>query len=258
MKGLTKSYSKHEKTHTRPHKCSEVTCLYYEKGFPTDKERERHWRDKHDDSPGKFCCMFPRCPYSSKRDSNCKQHMEKAHKIQYVRKKQNYNRNPENRRLAARKMETGVSQHSSLNGVEISEELNLQEAVNPDMFVFTDGGQAGSEYQDEAIFSGSSSSPADPPGHVVINPSFLTDWIGNLQPDTAGELGDIGQLSNIPQEEYGAEMFEGFRGVGVGLGEEGFENIDPLLMRRENFYDEGLGSGWDELESGEYDFGMGA
>ncbi|KAG6977972.1 Zinc finger transcription factor ace1 [Fusarium oxysporum f. sp. conglutinans] len=34
-------------------------------------------------------CMFKPCPYKSKRESNCKQHMEKAHGWTYVRTKTN-------------------------------------------------------------------------------------------------------------------------------------------------------------------------
>jgi hypothetical protein len=36
-----------------------------------------------------YKCNFPPCTYSSKRESNCKQHMEKAHGWQYVRSKSN-------------------------------------------------------------------------------------------------------------------------------------------------------------------------
>jgi hypothetical protein len=36
-----------------------------------------------------YKCLFPPCPYKSKRESNCKQHMEKAHNWQYVRTKTN-------------------------------------------------------------------------------------------------------------------------------------------------------------------------
>lgn len=81
--------TKHEKTHSRPFKCSEKSCRYYELGWPTEKERDRHINDKHSSAPKMYHCMFPPCPYSSKRESNCKQHMEKAHGWQYVRSKSN-------------------------------------------------------------------------------------------------------------------------------------------------------------------------
>lgn len=84
---------KHGKTHSRPHKCSEPTCLYHDKGFPTEKERDRHETDRHSDSPHMFHCEFPPCPYKSKRESNCKQHMEKQHDYVYERSKHNP-RNP--------------------------------------------------------------------------------------------------------------------------------------------------------------------
>ncbi|KAG8626787.1 hypothetical protein KVT40_005732 [Elsinoe batatas] len=81
--------TKHVKTHERPWKCPDETCKYHEVGWPTEKERERHVNDKHSDSPVMYKCLEPGCPYTSKRESNCKQHMEKAHDIPYVRSKNN-------------------------------------------------------------------------------------------------------------------------------------------------------------------------
>jgi len=81
--------TKHEKTHSRPWKCSHSDCKYHEFGWPTEKERDRHVNDKHSASPKMYNCEFPPCSYSSKRESNCKQHMEKAHDWQYVRSKSN-------------------------------------------------------------------------------------------------------------------------------------------------------------------------
>lgn len=45
--------------------------------------------DKHSSSPSMFKCQYRPCPYESKRESNCKQHMEKAHGWAYVRSKNN-------------------------------------------------------------------------------------------------------------------------------------------------------------------------
>ncbi|KAL1961799.1 hypothetical protein VTN77DRAFT_1049 [Rasamsonia byssochlamydoides] len=81
--------TKHEKTHTRPWKCTEPTCKYFEIGWPTEKERDRHVNDRHSRSPALFKCSFAPCTYQSKRESNCKQHMEKAHGWVYVRSKNN-------------------------------------------------------------------------------------------------------------------------------------------------------------------------
>ena len=80
---------KHEKTHSRPWKCSEAGCKYHAYGWPTEKERDRHVNDKHSAAPPMHRCQFPPCPYESKRESNCKQHMEKAHGWNYVRSKNN-------------------------------------------------------------------------------------------------------------------------------------------------------------------------
>ncbi|UPX11640.1 uncharacterized protein EKO05_0002235 [Ascochyta rabiei] len=81
--------TKHEKTHSRPWKCSEEKCKYFELGWPTEKERDRHVNDKHSALPAQYKCLYPPCTYASKRESNCKQHMEKAHGWEYVRSKSN-------------------------------------------------------------------------------------------------------------------------------------------------------------------------
>jgi len=93
--GCTKEFkrscdlTKHEKTHSRPWKCSEKSCKYHEYGWPTEKELDRHVNDKHSASPVLYKCNYSPCPYKSKRESNCKQHMEKSHGWNYVRSKNN-------------------------------------------------------------------------------------------------------------------------------------------------------------------------
>ncbi|EAW09391.1 putative C2H2 transcription factor (Ace1) [Aspergillus clavatus NRRL 1] len=81
--------TKHEKTHSRPWKCNDDSCKYFEVGWPTEKERDRHINDKHSKAPALYKCTFAPCSYQSKRESNCKQHMEKAHGWVYVRSKHN-------------------------------------------------------------------------------------------------------------------------------------------------------------------------
>ena len=71
--------TKHEKTHSRPWKCTEEICKFYDLGWPTEKERDKHVNDKHSAAPPQYKCLYPPCTYASKRESNCKQHMEKAH-----------------------------------------------------------------------------------------------------------------------------------------------------------------------------------
>ncbi|KAI3329284.1 hypothetical protein HD806DRAFT_482420 [Xylariaceae sp. AK1471] len=79
--------TKHEKTHSRPWKCPIPTCKFHEYGWPTEKEMGRHVNDKHSAAPAMYECEFKPCPYKSKRESNCKQHMEKAHGWTYHRTK---------------------------------------------------------------------------------------------------------------------------------------------------------------------------
>jgi hypothetical protein len=39
--------TKHEKSHARPWKCPVEACKYHENGWPTEKEMDRHYNDKH-------------------------------------------------------------------------------------------------------------------------------------------------------------------------------------------------------------------
>ncbi|KAF8246029.1 hypothetical protein K440DRAFT_376373 [Wilcoxina mikolae CBS 423.85] len=77
---------KHRKTHDRPYKCTVLTCNYYTMGFSAEKDRDRHFHDKHDKDAPRHKCGY-NCSYSSPRESNVKQHMEKAHGYVYVRTK---------------------------------------------------------------------------------------------------------------------------------------------------------------------------
>ncbi|KAK7958631.1 hypothetical protein PG988_013479 [Apiospora saccharicola] len=63
----------------RPWKCPILTCKYHEYGWPTEKDLNRHVKDRHSSAPSMYECLYQPCPYKSKRESNCKQHMEKAH-----------------------------------------------------------------------------------------------------------------------------------------------------------------------------------
>lgn len=74
---------------TRPWKCSEQPRVYFDLGWSTEREPDRHINDKHSATPGQYKCLYPPCTYASKRESNCKQHMERAHRWEYVRSKSN-------------------------------------------------------------------------------------------------------------------------------------------------------------------------
>lgn len=77
--------NKHLKGHIRPYKCPVKECRYHMFGWPTEKELDRHFNDKHSTEPRVFSCLWQNCTYTSKRESNCKQHMEKTHGWTYVR-----------------------------------------------------------------------------------------------------------------------------------------------------------------------------
>jgi hypothetical protein len=84
---------RHEKTHNRPWKCREPSCRYHIYGWPTEKQLDRHMDVKHSPSPILYKCELAPCTYQSRRESNCKQHMEKSHGRAYIRKR-NYSNGP--------------------------------------------------------------------------------------------------------------------------------------------------------------------
>ncbi|CEL12010.1 hypothetical protein ASPCAL15103 [Aspergillus calidoustus] len=105
--------TRHEKSHTRPFKCPVTSCKYRTKGWATEKEAERHYNDKHSDSPRLYLCRFESCSYKSKRESNCKQHMEKTHGWVYTRLKNN----GRTKRASTKQSPTPSMEHdSSLRG----------------------------------------------------------------------------------------------------------------------------------------------
>jgi hypothetical protein len=93
--------NKHAKSHSRPFKCAFQNCKYWSLGWPTAKELERHVNDKHSAAPQTYPCLFQHCSYKSKRESNCKQHMEKTHGWRYVRSKSNARRVSVSRRAVS-------------------------------------------------------------------------------------------------------------------------------------------------------------
>ena len=80
---------KHEKTHLRPWKCPQTGCKYQELGWLTETECDRHLNDKHPPAHATFAyaCLYEGCTYTSKRQRNCKHHMERAHGWQHARSK---------------------------------------------------------------------------------------------------------------------------------------------------------------------------
>lgn len=77
--------NRHLKTHSRSFKCPVEDCPYSTLGWSTEKELDRHFNDKHSPEPRTFPCLWHGCKYVSKRESNCRQHMEKVHGYNYVR-----------------------------------------------------------------------------------------------------------------------------------------------------------------------------
>ncbi|RPB02254.1 hypothetical protein L873DRAFT_1673713 [Choiromyces venosus 120613-1] len=122
--------TKHKKTHERPFKCDDKSCKYHIEGFPTNKERERHQNDIHVANSKEWKCIYSPCTYKSKRESNCKQHMEKAHGYNYKRMKRNPRKRPEQltkpvtsdkkKRGAIRKTSVATSKSTVSKGTKVS------------------------------------------------------------------------------------------------------------------------------------------
>ena len=120
--------SKHQKTHSRPYRCPHDGCKYSEAGLPTEKELDRHMNDKHNDRPKLFCCEFQGCNFSTKRQSNCKQHMEKKHGWNYIRSK-GKDKNAIKTPRATPK--TPAEQYSSAEASPVFENMNLMDSPGP-------------------------------------------------------------------------------------------------------------------------------
>jgi hypothetical protein len=93
---------------------------------------DRHHNDKHSAAPPLYECHFKPCPYRSKRESNCKQHMEKAHGWTYVRSKNN----GKNRDKAASNglptpMDSNIRTPSSIGGSEPTHDEENWEIQDP-------------------------------------------------------------------------------------------------------------------------------
>jgi len=173
--------TKHEKTHSRPWKCNEPTCKYSQYGWPTEKERDRHVNDKHSVTPSMYKCQYCPCPYESKRESNCKQHMEKAHGWAYVRSKNNgkTGRKPAkaSKTPPTPQMTTPGSHIFSASGSEFGEPTSpysTRESVSPYM---ANGYGAASAHGS----SGESASTFESPA-LGVNDTF-TPWDPNFQWD---------------------------------------------------------------------------
>ncbi|KAG9239959.1 putative zinc finger transcription factor ace1 [Calycina marina] len=133
--------TKHEKTHSRPWKCREVSCKYHDYGWPTEKEMDRHHNDKHSAAPPMYPCKFENCIYKSKRESNCKQHMEKAHGWEYVRSKNN-GKNRDGKPVSggmptpqSTHMQT-PSSHGSVINTPLEDDLNFETGYGDQSAIF--------------------------------------------------------------------------------------------------------------------------
>ena len=162
--------TKHEKTHSRPWKCNEPSCKYSQYGWPTEKERDRHVNDKHSMAPNMYRCQYHPCPYESKRESNCKQHMEKAHGWAYVRSKNNGK--------------------SGKKGSKIAKTPPTPQITTPSSYIFDAsgsefGGDSSSPYMNHySVPASTNGSPEDQSSHLS---SLESPYLGVNEPTTPYE-----------------------------------------------------------------------
>ncbi|RPB06480.1 hypothetical protein P167DRAFT_143902, partial [Morchella conica CCBAS932] len=121
-------------------KCDDVNCKYHTEGFPTNKEKERHQNDIHALNRKEWKCQFAPCTYKSMRESNCKQHMEKAHQYVYKRMKRNPRRRDQRLPVTQRRKNTSIGNESlsSTPGMP-NENLEIPQVSQPsDLPLFLD------------------------------------------------------------------------------------------------------------------------
>ncbi|KAF4625064.1 hypothetical protein G7Y89_g13102 [Cudoniella acicularis] len=253
--------TKHEKTHSRPWKCPVESCKYHEYGWPTEKEMDRHHNDKHSAAPPLYECHFKPCPYRSKRESNCKQHMEKAHGWEYVRSKNN-GKNREkpsgtNTTTGLPTPQTTNMQTPSSDGNSVAtpeEDYNMENTFddpimydnqnhlnfpeyNPDMDMFAPGQQLQLDYSpiSDVNQSGSSNGHSPYSSHILPGQDHFQD---NFQTFTNSNNVDFSLFEN--EDLYSAnvqlptpshDVFQhlgGFETSGVPFGADPVPHISPI------------------------------
>ncbi|KAK8139846.1 hypothetical protein PG984_000969 [Apiospora sp. TS-2023a] len=88
MRSMARRKKNADPSEYAPKQCKEPGC---NKEFkrPCDLTKHEKTHSRPWNAPPMYECLFKPCPYKSKRESNCKQHMEKAHGWTYVRTKTN-------------------------------------------------------------------------------------------------------------------------------------------------------------------------
>jgi len=220
--------TKHEKTHSRPWKCPVESCKYHDYGWPTEKEMDRHHNDKHSAAPPLYECHFKPCPYRSKRESNCKQHMEKAHGWEYVRSKNN-----------GKNREKGAP--STNNGLPTPQTTNIRTPSS-------DGNTVGTPEEDDDIEmpTGYGASAWDMNQNHLDFPTYNTSDIDmfaapnhqQLQLDYSpiSDLNQSGSVSSNGQSPFGANTLPGQDHFQDNFQNFNNNNVDFSLFENEDLY----------------------
>jgi len=218
--------TKHEKTHSRPWKCPVESCKYHEYGWPTEKEMDRHHNDKHSSAPPLYECHFKPCPYRSKRESNCKQHMEKAHGWEYVRSKNNGKNRSEK---GAPTTNNGLPTPQTTNIRTPSSDGNTVATPEEDDFDMTTGyeGSAWNDNQNHLNFPEYNSSDMD---MFAPNQQLQLDFSPISDLNQSGSVSSNGQspyiANTLPGQDHFQDNFQNFNS----------NNVDFNLFEGEDLY----------------------
>lgn len=128
-------------------------------------------------------CKYPPCPYESKRESNCKQHMEKAHGWAYIRSKNN---GKTDRKAPRVKNPSSLSNATPASSIFEASSPEFGEAPSPPVsyggFPVTrsvNGSVAGS---DESIPQSTSDNGWMDPAFAPLTPNFSYGQIQEFSP----------------------------------------------------------------------------
>ncbi|CAG8953812.1 hypothetical protein HYFRA_00006704 [Hymenoscyphus fraxineus] len=215
--------TKHEKTHSRPWKCPVESCKYHEYGWPTEKEMDRHHNDKHSAAPPLYECHYKPCPYRSKRESNCKQHMEKAHGWEYVRSKNNG------------KNREGKSITNTVNGLATPQTTHVQTPSSDGHSVTTPEER---EYDMSGFGSGMGFSTNDQLNQLTF-PAYDPSELDTLFPNQPLQV-DFSPISDLHQS--GSSNGQSPFSANLSLDQDPFpnftntNNVDFSLFENEDLY----------------------
>lgn len=129
-------------------------------------------------------CKYPPCPYESKRESNCKQHMEKAHGWAYIRSKNN---GKTDRRAQRVKSPSSLSNATPASSIFEASSPEFGEAPSPPVSY---GGFPVTRSVNGSVASSDDSIPQSTSENGWMDPTFAP-----LTPDFYGQIQEFSPVS---------------------------------------------------------------